>query len=200
MSDTELENSEARHVSPWTMREKIGRMLWYWVEGTLFRFSPRPMYRWRAFLLRCFGAKVDRTARIRPSVTIEVPWHLTIGASSSIGDHAILYCLGEVTIGKRVSISQYVHLCAGTHDFRLPEMPLLRPPIFIEDDVWLAADVFVGPGVTVREGCVVGARSSVFGNLPAWKICVGNRAVVVGDRKWKKKRSGGGDDSHVSTS
>ncbi len=173
---------EARHVSAWTTKQKIVRALWYLVQGTLFRWSPRVAYGWRGMLLRMFGAKVDASARIRPTVSIEVPWNLTIGAQSSVGDHAILYCLGTITIGARVSISQYAHLCAGTHEYTRQDMPLLRPPIMVEDDVWIAADVFVGPNVTIGKGTVVGARSTVLKSLPAWKVCLGFPAIAVKDR------------------
>jgi putative colanic acid biosynthesis acetyltransferase WcaF len=155
------------------------RFLWYFVEATFFRYSPRPFYRWRNFLLRLFGANVHKSCRIRSSVKIEVPWHLTVGAETIIGDDVILYCLGPVTIGERVTISQLAHLCAGTHDFTRRDFPLLRPPIVISNDVWIAADVFVGPGVTVGAGAVVGARSSVFHDLPEWHICVGNPAKPI---------------------
>lgn len=174
--------AEHRHRSTWTTREKIGRMLWYWVEATLFRLSPRPMYRWRGWLLRLFGADIHPTARLRSTVRIEVPWHLTIGEGSSVGDFAILYCLGSIRVGRNVSISQYAHLCAGTHDFTRRDMPLLRPPIVVEDEAWIAADVFVGPNVTIGAGCVVGARSSVFDDLPAWSICVGHPARRLKER------------------
>lgn len=174
--------AEDRHLSTWTMREKVGRVLWYAVEAIFFRLSPRPMYGWRAWLLRRFGADVHRTARLRSTVRIEVPWHLAIGAGSSVGDFAILYCLGPIRIGRGVTISQYAHLCAGTHDFTRRDMPLLRLPIVIEDEAWIAADVFVGPGVTVGEGCVVGARSSVFGDLRPWTVCMGNPARAVKER------------------
>jgi putative colanic acid biosynthesis acetyltransferase WcaF len=175
----------ARHVSPWTTREKIGRLAWYAVEATLFRLSWRTMYGWRAWLLRRFGARVHPTARIRRTVTVEVPWNLSVGAETVIGDHVILYCLGPVAIGARCLISQYAHVCAGTHDFTRPDLPLLRPPIDIGDDVWLAADVFVGPSVRIGDGAVVGARSSVFSDLPAWKVCVGSPARPVKDRPYQ---------------
>jgi putative colanic acid biosynthesis acetyltransferase WcaF len=122
------------------------------------------------------------TARIRPSVAIEIPWHLTVGANSSVGDHAILYCLAPVALGDRVTVSQHAHLCAGTHDHTRRSMPLVPRPIALGDDVWIAADVFVGPGVRVGAGTVVGARSGVFGDLPAWKVCVGTPARPVADR------------------
>jgi putative colanic acid biosynthesis acetyltransferase WcaF len=171
-----------RHVSPWSGRAQIARLLWAIVAGTLFRPSPRPFYRWRNWLLRRFGATIHPTARIRPSVEIEIPWHLSVGANSSVGDHAVLYCLAPVTLGDRVTVSQYAHLCAGTHDHTRRSMPLVPRPIVLEDDVWIAADVFVGPGVRVGAGTVVGARSSVFGDVPPWKICVGTPARPVRDR------------------
>jgi putative colanic acid biosynthesis acetyltransferase WcaF len=174
-----------RLTSTWTFREKLKRQLWYVVEATLFRLSPRPWYRWRNWLLRRFGARVHATARIRSTVTVEVPWHLTVGAHTVVGDGAILYCLGPITLGARVMVSQYAHLCAGTHDYTRPDLPLLRPPIAVGDDAWVAADVFVGPGVTIGPGTVVGARSNVFGDLPAWKVCVGSPARPVKDRVLK---------------
>lgn len=174
---------QERVTSPYTYRQQCLRFLWYMVEGTVFRFSPRPFYRWRNFLLRMFGAKVDRTCRLRSTVRIEIPWNLTLGAQTIIGDDVILYCLGPVTVGQRVTISQLGHLCAGTHDYSKIEFPLLRPPIEIGDDVWLAADVFVGPGVKIGAGVVVGARSSVFEDLPPWHVCVGTPAKAIKERK-----------------
>jgi len=171
-----------RLTSGWTLREKIVRQLWYVVEATLFRLSPRPCYRWRNWLLRRFGARVHPTARIRPTATVEIPWNLTVGAHTVVGDYAILYCLGPVTLGDRATVSQYAHLCAGTHDYTRADFPLLRLPIVIGDDAWVAADVFVGPGVAIGAGTVVGARSNVFGDLPAWKVCVGSPARAVKDR------------------
>jgi putative colanic acid biosynthesis acetyltransferase WcaF len=174
-----------RHVSPWSARAKMGRVLWGIVAALFFRPSPQPCYRWRNWLLRRFGAKIHLTAHIRSSVQIEIPWHLTVGVNSSVGDHAVLYCLAPVTLGDRVTVSQFAHLCAGTHDHTRRSMPLVPLPITLEDDVWIAADVFVGPGVRVGAGTVVGARSAVFSDLPAWKVCVGTPARAIRDRELK---------------
>ena len=94
-----------------------------------------------------------------------------------------MYCLGKVTIGDRVSISQHAHLCAGTHDYSKEEMPLLRLPITIEDDVWLAADSFVGPDVTVGEGAILGARAVAMKNLDAQTVYAGNPATIIKKRQ-----------------
>ena len=181
---------KARRTSPWNTREKLGRALWYLAEATLFRFSPRPLYRWRNWLLRRFGARVHPSARIRPTVTVEVPWHLTVGPEAIVGDHVILYCLGEVSIGARAVVSQYAHLCSGSYDYTTRTMTLVTRPIIIEDDAWIAADVFVGPGVTVGRDSVVGARSTVLHSLPPGMICAGDNARPMAPRivRWPPPR------------
>ena len=47
--------------------------LWWAVQATLFAWSPQILYRWRAFLLRLFGAKIGKNVVIRPSVKITYP-------------------------------------------------------------------------------------------------------------------------------
>lgn len=181
--ESTVELMSRRSTSPWSLRERIWRLLWMIVEATLYRYSTRCMDCWRAYLLSCFGATIGHSVGIRRTAHVEIPWHLKMGDYASLGDHVIVYNLGQITLGKRVAVSQYAHLCAGTHDHTLLSMPLLQPPIIVEDDVWIAADAFIGPGVTIGEGVVVGARSSVFTDLPAWKICVGNPAKPIKDRK-----------------
>ncbi len=177
--------SDARHQSPYSAGEKVKRLLWAVVQATLFRPSFHTMNGWRAFLLRCFGAKIGKPVMIRRTVRIECPWNLSIGGNVAIGDRAVLYALGPITLGDRVTISQHAHLCAGTHDYDQPDMPLVRPPIVIERDTWIAADAFVGPGVTVREGAILGARGCAFGDLEAWTIYGGNPARAIKPRSNK---------------
>jgi len=172
-------SAEQRHLSPWSTRDKIKRLIWAMVQCTVFRCSPQPAYAWRAWLLRRFGASLGRHVKVRASARIEIPWNLTVGDHSALGDQAILYCLGPVTIGRYVTISQYAHLCAGTHDYRQEAMPLLRPPITIGDHVWVATDVFVGAGVTIGDRAIIGARASVFKDVQPGVVCGGNRARVL---------------------
>ncbi len=175
-----LEDSPFR--SPWTLKQNIGRALWMVTSAVLFRLSFHNWYAWRRLLLRIFGARIGSGVRVRPSVKIEIPWNLTIDDQAVVGDDAILYCLGPIYIGRRVVISQYAHLCAGTHDFDDPSFPLIKPPISVGDNCWIAADVFVGPDVRIGKGTVVGARSSVFKSLPENVIAVGNPAKVIRHR------------------
>lgn len=159
------------------------------LAAPLFRFSPRILFGWRAFLLRCFGAKVGVRVHIYPSVRIVIPWNLRIGAESSVGEYAWIYNLGPVRIGSRTTVSHRAHLCAGTHDYRQASLPLLRLPIEIGDDAWVCADAFVGPGVRIGDGAVVGAASVAVRDVPAWTVVAGNPAREV--RKREMNREGG---------
>lgn len=165
-----------------TRKEKIGRLLWTIVQATIFRYSPRRADGWRAALLRLFGAKVGRISLLRGTVRIEVPWNIELGDGAQIGDRVYLYSLGRISIGDHTVVSQFSHLCAGTHDFERTDFPLLRVPIHIGSRCWIAAESFIGPGVTIGDGVVVGARASVVKDLPAWKVCVGAPAKPVSDR------------------
>ena len=170
--------------NPWTLKQRIGRVLWSLTQATLFRWSPHPMYAWRAMLLRMFGAQLGEAVLIRPSASITIPWNLTMGDHAVVGDHAILYCLGKVAIGKWATVSQYAHLCAGTHDATSRHMYLLTPSIVLGDDSWVAADAFVGPGVTVGDRAIVGARASVFSDVPPDMVVGGNPAKVIKPREF----------------
>jgi putative colanic acid biosynthesis acetyltransferase WcaF len=140
------------------------------------------MYGWRRFLLRLFGAKIGKNVIIRPNVTITYPWKVTIGDYSWIGDNVELYSLGEIEIGSNVVISQKSYLCAASHNYGKEDFPIWSKKITIEDECWLATDVYVSPGITIEQGTIVGARSSVFNDLPAYKICVGTPAKPIKDR------------------
>ncbi len=176
------DSTPIRNVSPWTAREKVGRLLWGCVSCCIFRLTFHNWYKLRAAILRLFGAKLGRNVRIRRTVRIEVPWNLDLGDDVSVGDQAILYSLGPIHIGARSFLSQYAHLCAGSHDLTRSDYPLLRPPITIGQDCWIATDAFVGPGVTIGDRTVLGARASAFSDLPADVIAVGNPAKPLKPR------------------
>ena len=157
--------------------------LWWLVQALLFKTSPQFLYGWRRFLLRSFGAKVGKGVILRPSVHTQFPWKVTIGDFSWIGDEVVLYSLGDILIGSNVVVSQRSYLCTGSHHYDRPAFDIYSVPIVIEDECWLATDVYVAPGVTIGKGTVVGARSSVFKSLPAGKICTGSPARVVKERR-----------------
>ncbi|NCJ07657.1 colanic acid biosynthesis acetyltransferase WcaF [Synechococcales cyanobacterium C] len=151
--------------------------LWWIVQSVLFSPSPQFMFGWRRWLLRCFGAKIGHQVLIRSSAKILYPWNLTIGDWSWIGDDVVLYSAGQITLGSHVVISQRGYLCAGTHDLTRPDFQAVYLSIIVEDEAWLTTDVFVAPGVNIGRGAVVGARSSVFSDLPAMMVSHGTPAM-----------------------
>ncbi len=176
-----LNIQQNRDQTKYPTKIQLLRVLWA-VVRPLFRWSPRPCFGWRAFLLRIFGAKIGRSVHIYNSVQVQFPWNLQIDDFAAVGERAILYNLGQLRIGHSATISQGSHLCGGSHDYTSPDMILLCEPITIEASAWVCADAFIGPGVTVGEGAVVGARAAVFRNVPEWTIVGGNPAKEIGKR------------------
>jgi putative colanic acid biosynthesis acetyltransferase WcaF len=161
--------------------------LWWMVQTLLFHTSPQVLYGWRRFLLRAFGARIGKGVLIRPSVSITYPWKLSIGDWSWVGDHATLYSLGDIAIGDNAVISQHSYLCAGSHDYTKLEFDLHAKSIHVESEVWLATNVFVGPGVTVGRGAVIGACSVVLNDVPGGMVCAGNPLRVLRARRSEKE-------------
>jgi putative colanic acid biosynthesis acetyltransferase WcaF len=171
-------------TSPHSRREILARWLWLLVEKTVFRWSPRPCHGWRAWLLACFGAQIARIGQVVvfPTVTVHFPWKLTLEPRAMLGPHVRVYNLAPIRLGYGANVSQFTHLCAGDHDYTQWALPVVCAPISIGDNAWVAADVFVGPGVQIGDLAVVGARSVVVTDLPPRKICVGQPCRPVKDR------------------
>lgn len=167
-----------RAARKYTRAELVRRVLWAFARLP-FRWSPRPLFGWRRLILRAFGARIGRHVHVSNTAVVTMPWNLTIGDWSSVGEHVLIYNLGPVTIGSAVTISQRAHLCAGTHDYTSPAMPLLKPPIVVADQAWICADAFVGPDTRIGEGSVVAARAVVVRDVEAWAVVAGNPARFV---------------------
>jgi putative colanic acid biosynthesis acetyltransferase WcaF len=111
-----------------------------------------------------------------------------MGEYACLSEFVDCYSVAPIRIGAHATVSQYTFLCTAGHDVSDPHMRLTTGTIVVEDQAWVAADVYVGPGVRIGQGCVVGARSSVFKDLPAWKICVGSPARPIRDRVLRETR------------
>jgi putative colanic acid biosynthesis acetyltransferase WcaF len=183
---SQIDIDACRKLSPYRRSEYLRRILWSFATP-LFRFSPRPFFAWRRVLLRLFGGEIGKGAHVYPSARIYLPWNLKLGEDSSIGEWALVYNLGPISIGDRATISHRAHLCAGTHDYTDPTLPLLRLPIEIGPQAWICADAFVGAGCIIGEGAIVGAASVVVRDVSEWQIVAGNPARVIKTRVLKSQ-------------
>jgi putative colanic acid biosynthesis acetyltransferase WcaF len=172
--------------APYRVSERLARMAWTFINQTVWRL-PRG-WGWRRWLLRRFGAKVGRAAVFRASAQVFHPWLFEIGDYSTLGPGVVIYNLGPVKIGSHTTLSQDTYVCAGTHDYAVPYLPLQRPPIVIGSGVWVAAQAFVGPGVSIGDNCVIGARAVVARDIPPGMIAAGNPAKVIKPRPMPKSQ------------
>jgi len=169
---------------------RLHRAVWNVVWKCLAAWTPPQFSPWRILLLKLFGARIHSGAAIAASVRVWLPRNLELGPSASIGTGVDCYNMAPIKIGARSVVSQRAFLCAGTHDISDEKFPLRVRPIVIGDDVWVASEAFVGPGVHIGNGCVLGARACAFEDLNEWTVYRGNPATIVKQRKLHKLKAG----------
>ncbi len=172
-----------KYIDNYSIANKLHRLLWKVCYIFLFRPYGLPVFKcWRTLVLRAFGAKIGKGSIIHASAEIWAPWNLEVGQITCVGPHAILYNPGKIRLGSKVVISQYSYLCTATHQYDNKLNTLYWKDINVCDYAWIAADSFVGPGVTIGEGAVVGARGCVFKDVEPWTVVGGNPAKFIKKR------------------
>ena len=172
-----------KYIDTISKKNKLARFIWNFVWLFLFRSNPRwCLNSWRIFLLKVFGAKIGIGCKISPTCTIWAPWNLIMGDYSALGENVNCYSMNLITIGSKVAISEGSFLCTGTHDISSLLRPLITKPIFINDHAWVCAEAFIGPGVKIEEGGIVGARGVVTKDVPEWTVVAGNPATQIKKR------------------
>lgn len=180
--DAKLSSSVIGQPS-FSLSNRLKRAIWTLTWLIFASWTPPPLHPWRRLLLRLFGAKIASTARVYGSARIWYPPNLEMGEHAIIGWQTNCYCQAKVTLEDYANVAQRVFLCAGTHDIDDPSFQLVTKPITVKRHAWVAADVFVGPGVTIGEGAVVGARGVVFKNLDPWTVYIGNPIKEIKKRR-----------------
>jgi putative colanic acid biosynthesis acetyltransferase WcaF len=173
--------------SGWPLGVKVKRALWGPFKLLFLRGTGRWLSPVRIAALRLFGAQIEMPVLIMDGVLVWHPWSLTLKRYAALGRGVEVYNYAHITIGEQAIVSQGTYLCSASHDFEVPTMPLVYRPITIGAQSWVAANCFVGPGVTVGEGAVVGAHSVVVKDVPNWTVVAGNPARVIGPRRLKSQ-------------
>lgn len=170
------------------MKNKAPRKLFWWVlyaaGASKLPSWWRPAKKMRVFCASRFCDDVDKTANINRGARIG--WQTTIGPHGGVGEGSILS--GEVHIGPHVTMGPGCRFITGDHpvppDFgRFRDMTPRHAAIVVEEDVFIGAGVTVLPGVIIGRGAAVGAASVVSKNVPPGAIVVGNPARIIRTRQ-----------------
>lgn len=176
----------SKSITKWDMATKIRRAFWQYFLGPITALLPRAGNSVRIQLLRLMGAEIGESCLIEPGINVLMPWNLKIDSHVAIGRKVEIYNYAPVVIKSMSVVSQYTYICTGTHDYTHPHMPLTWAPITIGSECWVAAGVFIGPGVHIHNGAVIGAHSVVVKDMPEWMVCAGNPCRPITKRILKK--------------
>jgi putative colanic acid biosynthesis acetyltransferase WcaF len=165
----------SKSKTPWPWPIKVRRGVWTYLLEPLVRWLPKICSPLRIVLLRLMGARIAAHCLVMPGVRVLMPWNLSMGEWTSLGESVNVYNFAQITLGTHTVVSQFSHLCTGSHDYKQSHMPLTYAPITIGSQAWVAAGTFVAPGVSIADGVVVGAMSVVTRDLEEpWTIYAGN--------------------------
>lgn len=178
------ENGMFSGQASFSFLNRLERALFFLVWKIFASWTPPQLFRWRNFILRLFGAKIANSARIYNSVRIWHPKNMIVGDCSIVGPRVNFYNQDIISIGNYSVVSQDSSLCTGTHDYQNLKFQLITKPITVGDRAWVCAEAFVGPGVTIEEGAILGARGVAVKDIPAWNIYSGNPAKYIKKRNF----------------
>ncbi|MGC2400720.1 MAG: putative colanic acid biosynthesis acetyltransferase [Acidobacteriaceae bacterium] len=164
------------------LSNRLLRLAWSVTWWLFFRLSPRPFHSWRAFLLRCFGARLGPNCHIYPRARIWAPWNLLCADGVTLGDEAEIYNPSLVIMGSHAIVSQQAYICGATHDYNDPAFPLISFPMSLGAYCWVCARASLMPGVNVGEGAVLGLGSVAARDLEPWTVYAGVPARPVKQR------------------
>lgn len=168
-------------------KHQLIRLLWSITWTLCARWLPRSLGKsWKNWLLRLFGAKLDKTAHIYSSARIYYPPYLTMGKYATLADKVECYNVASVEIGDHVTVSQGAMICTASHDITDSSNPLITAPVVIKDQCWIGTRAYIGMGVTIHQGAVVGATASVYKDVEPWTVVGGNPARFIKKRELKK--------------
>jgi putative colanic acid biosynthesis acetyltransferase WcaF len=179
MNEADSVTRPPRPISPWGMGTKVKMILWELCWALFCKWTPKPLNRWRLFWLRMFGARIEGLPFVHQRARIQIPWHLTLGDRSCLGDGANAYSLGTIEIQAGAVVAQESYLCTGTHDFDEPALPLLTRSIVIGKGAFIGARAMILPGVMIGEYAIVGACAVVTRNVEPWTIQAGNPSRLL---------------------
>jgi maltose O-acetyltransferase len=165
-------------------------LLLYYAIAQHFPTQPMPTWRWgyalRRFLVKRIFASCGEGVIVKQHAYFGDGHTLRIGNRAQLGTNSRID--QEVTIGDDVLMGPDVVIMTGGHEFESADIPVnlqgetARKPVCIGRDVWIGTRVIILPGVSIGDGCVIGAGSVVTKSLPPMSVAVGVPAKAIRKR------------------
>lgn len=132
---------------------------------------------------------IGKGTAMAPNTSLRNGERISIGTDSHIGERSSLWAgdsSGCIKIGNNVSLAPDVYITASDYTFKkgltFRQQPKNERDVIIGNDVWLGVKVVVTAGVTIGDGCIVGAGAVVTKDLPPNTIAGGIPAKVIKER------------------
>lgn len=185
MSDTKIDLSKyENHLG---RKHQVIRLVWNIAWILFARWLPRSLGSgWKRILLKLFGAKMGKNSHVYSSAKVYYPANLIMGDNTCLASDVDCYNVAPIVLEDNVTVSQGAYLCTASHDITDVLNPLITAPIVLKDQSWIGAKAFVGMGVTIGQGAVVGATASVYKDVEPWTVVGGNPAKFLKKREIKQ--------------
>lgn len=169
-----LVNNEAKYgnTGPIKIARRFCRII---IQGICFKLSYPPaifstfwQYKVRARLWKIIGCRVGRDVKIGHSVSLDLG-----NADKIILEDEVWITNGCTILCHKRDLSGYY---AGD---RLMDQPYILKPVVLKRGCQIGMEAMIMPGVTIGEGAIIGARSVVTKDIPAWTVATGVPCKVV---------------------
>ncbi len=135
---------------------------------------------------------IDPTAEIKEGCVLQNGPNekITIGENTQLNPYDVIYG-GNISIGPNCLIAPHVVIVTGNHDYIQTDKPMRfagcikTDDLIIEEDVWIAANSTICPGVKrIGKGAIIGAGSVITKPVPDYAVVVGVPGKII---KYRKK-------------
>ena len=142
----------------------------------------RLCFEYREEMLRGLLGKTGKNFLIEQPFLCDYGYNIGIGENFYANVNCVILDEAAVTFGDNVFIGPNCAFYTAAHPLDTGDRRLgleFARPISVGSDVWIGGNVVVLPGVTIGDGCVIGAGSVVTRDLPACCLAFGNPCRVI---------------------
>jgi acetyltransferase-like isoleucine patch superfamily enzyme len=172
-------------------RRKLTNRIW---DGLVSLFDPRVLFHSLRILhynnynhlkpLR--DVSIGKDVKIAPNVSLRNGARIEISDQAQIGEHTSLWAgneTGRIFVGSRSVFGPHCYVTAANYGLSvalpITGQPMSEADVVVGNDCWIGTKAIILAGVTLGDGCVIGAGSVVTHSIPSNAIAAGIPAKVI---------------------